>query len=198
MQVKHCPKCKQIKPVEAFAKSNLRKTGLESYCRLCQKEYRILNADKIRERKRKYYLNNIDDHRERSKKYYLQNSEKIKLRSSAWYIENIDRASESRKLYHSANIDKWRVYGQNRRARKKSSGGILSIGLKEKLFKLQKGKCACCKSKLIKGYHMDHIIPLALGGPNIDTNIQLLCKHCNCSKQDKHPIEFMQLKGLLL
>jgi len=47
-------------------------------------------------------------------------------------------------------------------------------------------------------FHMDHIMPIALGGSNTDDNMQLLRKECNLQKQAKHPIDFMQSRGLLL
>ena len=40
--------------------------------------------------------------------------------------------------------------------------------------------------------------PLALGGSNDKANLQLLCPTCNAKKSAKHPIDFMQSRGLLL
>lgn len=36
------------------------------------------------------------------------------------------------------------------------------------------------------------------GGANDKSNIQLLCPHCNLSKGAKHPVDFMQERGMLL
>lgn len=93
---------------------------------------------------------------------------------------------------------KARVNCQNRRARKRENGGKLSADLKDRLFKLQRGKCACCGKPLGDRYHLDHIIPIALGGPNEDWNIQLLKASCNARKGCKDPIEFMQQQGFLI
>ena len=41
-------------------------------------------------------------------------------------------------------------------------------------------------------------MPIALGGKNVDDNVQLLCAACNLSKQAKHPVDFMQQRGFLL
>ena len=82
--------------------------------------------------------------------------------------------------------------------KRRSAEGRLSIGIADKLYALQKGKCACCARSIKNGYHIDHIIPLALGGKNTDDNVQLLRPRCNQRKSAKHPIDYMQSKGLLL
>jgi 5-methylcytosine-specific restriction endonuclease McrA len=79
------------------------------------------------------------------------------------------------------------IEGQNRRARIKQVGGKLSDGLRIKLFENQKGLCACCGELLGSNYHLDHRMPLALGGANEDWNMQLLTATCNMKKGKKHP-----------
>jgi len=68
------------------------------------------------------------------------------------------------------------------------------------ILKRQKFKCAECgvSVKDKKNRHVDHIMPLALGGSNWPTNLQILCPPCNLSKSAKHPIDFAQRKGRLL
>jgi hypothetical protein len=45
------------------------------------------------------------------------------------------------------------------------------------------GACVRCGAK--KELHFDHIIPVAKGGGNGETNIQILCQPCNLKKADK-------------
>ena len=45
------------------------------------------------------------------------------------------------------------------------------------------GSCVRCGSQ--QNLHFDHIIPVAKGGGNSDTNIQILCQLCNLKKSDK-------------
>lgn len=90
-----------------------------------------------------------------------------------------------------------RINKQNRRAL--VGNGRLSRGITKKLIDLQRGKCAGCKGDLEKlGHHLDHIVPLALGGEHADQNIQLLCPPCNRLKNAKHPVDWAQENGRLL
>lgn len=158
--------------------------------------------------------NNPEKKREHRAKWNAANPDKVKACRDKWIARNQDKVRMYQAKYHWANVEKrmaatarWltahpeygRIKEQNRRAKKKQNGGVLSKGLAAKLFKLQKGKCACgCAKSLGKNYHMDHRMPLHLGGANEDWNIQLLRGSCNDRKGIKHPIEFMQSMGFLL
>lgn len=115
-----------------------------------------------------------------------------------WYAKNYEARKLSQAAWAKANPEARRNYNHNRRARELAGGGNLSKNLSTKLFKLQKGKCPCCKQPLGDNYHLDHIVPLAIGGTNTDDNIQLLRQKCNQQKSAKHPIDFMQSRGFLL
>lgn len=76
---------------------------------------------------------------------------------------------------------------------------LYNADIQDKLLVLQRGRCACCRCDLRnEKYHLDHHMPLALGGAHDDRNMQLLCKTCNLSKHSKHPVDFMQSRGFLL
>lgn len=98
--------------------------------------------------------------------------------------------------------EKKAINRKNRRYAERKVEGKLSVGIRGRLLKLQKGLCVVCKCKLIlsgeKKYHLDHIVPIANGGTNYDENIQLLCAECNVSKGSKNNTEFMQKNGYLL
>lgn len=66
------------------------------------------------------------------------------------------------------------------------------------LMKEQRGKCAYCRSKLGSGFHVDHIMPLARGGSNARSNLQLTCEPCNLAKRDMHPVDFARVSGMLV
>lgn len=121
---------------------------------------------------------------------------KNNAKSRDWYEANKEKHSNLTKAWRLANPNAYRIQRQNRKARK--SQFKLSLGLSEKLFLIQRGMCACCGQPLGDKYHLDHIMPLALGGTNTDDNIQLLRQRCNNQKHAKHPVDFMQSRGFLL
>jgi 5-methylcytosine-specific restriction endonuclease McrA len=129
---------------------------------------------------------------------YAANREKAKAKSLAWTAANPERHAKNRAAWNAANPEKRRIHKQNRLSQKRANGGKLSSDLSAKLFKLQRGKCACCGLPLGDNYHLDHIMPIALGGANEDSNIQLLRQRCNNQKHAKHPVDFMQSRGFLL
>lgn len=84
-----------------------------------------------------------------------------------------------------------------RRARKRNAAGCYTADDIQAIGELQKWKCVACRLNIKTRYHIDHVIPLSKGGSNLPDNIQLLCPKCNCEKQARDPIEFMQSKGFL-
>ena len=169
-------------------------------CMECRKlatlAYRTANKEKLSVANAAWYASNPAKLKQYVAKYRAKVPEKVKARANAYYEANSEKINARTSAYKKDNPEKRRVHVENRRARK--GGGKLSIGITDKLLKLQKGKCACCGKPLVGKYHLDHILPLALGGANEDGNIQLLTARCNTQKSAKHPIDFMQSRGFLL
>lgn len=135
--------------------------------------------------------------RENAKAWATANRERKKASAAAWRSDNPELLRQIRASWKAKNKQRIRVYKQTRRARIASSSGVLSIDIASRLFESQRGQCANCRKKL-DVYHIDHITPLALGGANEDSNIQLLCPPCNWRKNAMHPIDFAQQEGRLL
>lgn len=190
--IKFCQKCQ--------AETERSKRGS---CKPCERArtaaWQAANPDKRRASIATYRAANRDKLRADSAAYRAANPEKMRALTAAWEAANPERVRALKAAWFAANPEAKRIADQNRRARQRAAGGKLSPGLTEKLFKLQRGKCACgCKQPLGDDYHMDHRMPLVLGGTNTDDNMQLLRKRCNLKKGAKHPVNFMQQRGFLL
>lgn len=172
------------------------RAGHKEQARITGKKWAEANQDRVKSNRAAYYALNKNKIRSSNDLWTKANPEKAKAYGVAWRQRNKDQVRESRASYRGKNLKAYRIYRQNRRLAQ--SGGRLSPDISETLFSLQKGKCACCKRPLGADYHLDHIMPLALGGVNADGNMQLLRKRCNLQKNAKHPVDFMQSRGFLL
>ena len=170
--MKTCTKCGEEKQTIEFSKHTRARDGLQCECKACA---RIANS-----------------------KWRASNPEKAKSIRARHRAANPDNERAMKANWERANPEASRIRSHNYRARKRENGGKLSRGIAAKLFRLQRGKCACCGEPLGTEYHLDHIMPLALGGSNTDDNIQILRSTCNQQKHARHPIEFMQQRGFLL
>lgn len=113
-------------------------------------------------------------------------------------VEATNRRMKDRgalQAYRTANPDKVREWSQRRRGRKT---GRLPRGTVKFLLEKQRCRCAICTKSIKAAYHVDHIMPLALGGMHEPLNIQILCPTCNVRKNAKHPIRYAQELGRLL
>lgn len=104
-----------------------------------------------------------------------------------WYAASLARSAALRPQTPAG--DKKLLSSQIRAAR---MIGKLSKDIRKKLYDAQKGKCPCCGRDLGKSPHLDHIMPLALGGTNVDENMQLLRAACNMQKSKSHPDVFIE------
>ena len=178
-----------------------------------QAAYRIANPEKIKAATEAWRAANPERVKATQAAYRAEHAVRIKISMAAWWDANNMRIKGKRAAVYAANPERnnarslaWkkanpeanRIHGHNRRASKRENGGVLSIGLSAKLFKLQRGKCACCGLPLGGSYHLDHVMPIALGGQNTDSNMQLLKQRCNQQKHASHPVAFMQSRGYLL
>lgn len=131
-------------------------------------------------------------------RWYANNPEKQIAASRKWQAKNYDRCLQYSRKWAIEHPEQVRLREHTKRAKRANAFGKLTPGLSKKLFVLQKGKCPCCRLPLGDDYHLDHKMPIALGGPNTDDNMQLLRKSCNLKKSAKHPVDFMQSRGFLL
>jgi 5-methylcytosine-specific restriction endonuclease McrA len=183
---KTCTKCAETKPVSGFNIARHHKDGLTSHCKACCNAWHKEHHKSVRER-----LKPI------RRQWYLKNKLEHNKRSLAGYYANTQEWQERNRLWAKANPQKMRMYVRVSDARRRRAPGKFSKQDIENLLVLQKQQCAACKKRLVK-YHVDHIAPIAKGGTNDKSNIQLLCQSCNQRKHTKDFVVFMQEMGYLL
>jgi len=155
------------------------------------------DAPKKRQQAAQWRAANLDRAKRNGKAWQQSNRAKVNAAAGRWRRANPEKRAAINAAWRMANPGRARSYYSNRRARRRR-GGKLSGDIATRLLALQKGQCAACRRRLRGSYHLDHVIPLAKDGGNVDGNMQLLCPHCNRQKGAKHPVDFMQSRGFLL
>ena len=214
---KTCSKCLQDKPFTEFTKQAAGKYGLRASCKKCsqqewkkylesnsekrkesQAKYRAVNKEKIRSYDATYREKNKEKELARGAAWRAANPEKEKSRTAAYRANNKEKDAARKAEYAKKNPDVIRAIAARRRALVRGASGSHTRADIQNLFEIQRGLCAACHVDISEKNHVDHIMPLALGGTNDKTNLQLLCPTCNHSKSSKHPVDFMRQKGFLL
>jgi len=170
--MKVCRVCGEAKPLSDYYAAKVNRDGFQNSCKCCVNKA--------------------------SKAWWQANKDRQKANNLSWVAANKQKVATTHAAWQKANPDIVAAMKARRRARKANSHGSHTAKDVKTLMAVQKCKCAVCRESIKEKYHVDHIVPLAGGGSNDKTNLQLLCPSCNTSKGAKHPIDFMQSRGFLL
>lgn len=201
-----CNTCK-LQQALAWKKRN------QEHCKQYSQGWHLANADHSKAyRKRKYAENpqkelekchkwqreNAARMKATNKKWREANKERCQIIQLEWRAKNIDKVKENARQWRLKNLRRRAIDEAKRRALKRGCDGSHTIDDVKSLLEKQHFKCAWCNKSVRKEYHVDHIMPLSLGGSNDKRNIQILCPTCNIRKHANHPIDWARKNGRLL
>ena len=108
---KICSKCGEEKLLEEFSRKAKGKYGKASQCKLCCKQYRQDNKEKIAEQQKQYNQDNKEKKAEYDKQYHEANKEKRKQ----YCQENKEKIAEWGRQYREKNKEQINKRSRNRR-----------------------------------------------------------------------------------
>lgn len=171
METKRCYRCKQEKPLAEFGKDRRSKDGMNGCCRKCKKVYN----EKYRRTHGilpKTCGETSYNHAEYMREY----------RKSHPNLKEHDRkyAQDYRTLRPGYN----RKHIAQYRAKKYGCNGCLSDEEIRTCLDFFNYKCAYSGVDLPENYHLDHVVPLSVGGNNTIHNIVPCCPKINLDKNN--------------
>lgn len=191
---KRCPSCGMTRPAKDFPKCSERRDGLQAYCRQChaaryrrdRKKRRAQgraayerDRESGKERARQWARANPERRREISRRYDASHREQNRRREREWALENRERRNATQR---------------RRRARKVGARGRASPEEVEQRIAMFGGRCYIC-GKSYEG--VDHVKPLAVGGPDYPANLRPICRRCNSVKNDQWPLSLSELRQMI-
>lgn len=175
-----------------------KRTAQNNECILCARIKWNKFHEKNRHKQNAYSSDYFKKHREAilaKKKIYREKNKKIIAeKKKEWDLKN----REQRKKYYEDNKTHIFSNARNRRSRIKNAEGDHWAGDIFKLLEKQNNLCVCCHVNIYDNFHVDHIMPIVLGGTNWPENLQLLCPQCNLRKSSKHPDVWARQNGVIL
>ncbi len=218
MENKDCQTCQETKAIGDFPKSKMRNGNYryKNICKKChcknEKERRLANIEKFREKDKQYYQENKSIIVPKNKEYRNRNKDAINAQKRSYYENNIEQI----KQYHQEN--KQVRNEKNKIKRRQNPYYALKEALKVRIFDILKSSKKESTSKLIgcsneelktwiesqfvediswdnygTYWHLDHVIPIAFFDLNNEDerymcfnwlNIRPLEKTKNISKSD--------------
>jgi hypothetical protein len=148
---------------------------------------------------RKWRAANRDQRRKAIAKWRAANPDKNRQYDARQRTKRAKQRQADFRRWSKEHPEKFRAYAAHRRALKAAADGAFTEDDIQRLYKLQRGRCAYCRIELGSRYEIDHINPLSKGGSNYPRNLQLLCRlKCNQRKRNKDPIDYARSLDRLL
>jgi hypothetical protein len=167
---------------------------------MCNNHYARLyyeqNKEKVITNVKQNRLKNLDNIKQTKSEYYQKNKEKIKNKSIKYYQENKEDALRRQKLWSKNNKDKRRAVNRRRKARKFNN--YTEVYTEKQVLETYGTTCYLCndpidmqaprlvgKTGWEKGLHIEHVVDLALGGPDALHNVRPSHGICNLTKKPR-------------
>jgi len=164
--LKVCSKCHGEKPVSEFYKDRCAFDGLAHRCKICVAIYNSGNTARAVTYKAKYGV-----------------SEKCRATLAMYAASEEGKVTAARYRATAKGKMVRRHAEARRRARKMDADGSHTYLEFTLLCEAEDCRClACEKAFPLETLTEDHIVPLSRGGSDNISNIQPLCKSCNCHK----------------
>jgi len=164
--MKQCIKCKESKSINNFNKLGRAKDGRQPWCRDC------------------------------TKRYYRNTAERQKNRYAEWYAnpDNVEKRLKTRRAYRNSEHGRTKIKSLKAARRAIERGAVIEDPRVKYaylvLYSYYGEMCMHPDCEAIKNIHLDHIIPLSVGGMHSYDNFQLLCIFHNTSKGNRSAADY--------
>ena len=134
---------------------------------------RFENPEKARKIRMDWYYKNVDRERARSMDQWAKNPEEARIRNRRWRGNNPEKVREGMLAWLKENPDRASFLGAKRRAKMLGAWRTLTPNEEREVQRIYSWARKMTRD-LGTPHHVDHIIPLRIGGMHVPSNLQVL------------------------
>lgn len=173
---KCCTKCRMTKKLYLFNKNSASKDGHTTQCKECQKSNAKKSYTRTKHKKqyKLYYQEHKEQKQEQSRQYYQTHKEELKKKHAAY--RNTKAGKKAMQRAHQKRADTMKAnqgipYTREMVIERDCRGGTEPI-------------CYLCGKPITStgALHMDHVIPVVMGGLDCFSNVACVHDECNLRK----------------
>lgn len=154
-------------------------------------QYRAAHPKEEAARSAAYRATHRDEKSATDAAYYAAHSEKLRAYQAAYQAAHPEETAARHAAYHAAHPEEAAARSRSRKALVRNAAGTHTAADVRAQYDRQRGRCYWCGVKVaLRKKHVDHVMPIILGGSNGPENIVIACAHCNLSKKASHPMDF--------
>lgn len=190
---KRCGRCKKLKKLHLFNQNSSSKLNCTGNCKDCQKETAQVSYDKNKGNRdyKKYYAENKDMKRQHNRTYYEQHKDQLSVKHQKYR-----KTADGRKAMNQAHAIR-------KKGMKQNTGIPYTREMvidRDSQFINEIFPICCLCGKAIEDcdtLHMEHLIPIVIGGADCFTNVGCAHSECNLRKsKDAHELTVAQVESV--
>ena len=172
---KCCTKCRIVKKLYLFNKNNSAADGHTTQCKECQSSNAKKSYKKVKHKKeyKKYYQEHKEAKQAQSRRYYQEHKDELKIKHAKYRATKAGKNAMHKahsKRAESIRSNQGIPYKREMVIERDRQGGTDPI-------------CYLCGELITTGaLHLDHVIPVVMGGLDCFSNIACVHDACNLRK----------------
>lgn len=192
---KRCGRCSHGKKFFLFNKNNGSKTNTSGNCKDCQKSTARTSYDKTKDKRnyKKYYQENKEMKQAAARKYYEENKEAMTMKHKEYL-----QSKKGQKVMAKAHAKRRKSLAANAGV---PYSRVMVIARDSLFIGSELPTCYLCNTLIEdtsgKGLHLDHVVPVLLGGLDCFTNIASSHAVCNLKREkDARELQPEQIENI--
>jgi 5-methylcytosine-specific restriction endonuclease McrA len=144
--------------------------------------------EEVKARQARHYASHREKLCARQRAYQASHRDEVSARNRAYHAAHREELGAYARAYQKAHPDGHRQQGATRRARLHNSPAERFT--RAEIYQRDRGICHLCHKRVDpQKWHLDHLVPISLGGPHTRDNVAVSHPLCNIRRNASGPAQ---------